>query len=167
MLDFHCPSSRRPGDQSTRLPTTAGTDVPACPSLDEPVDLAALQALGPTGSLTCFGNHELSMIGWVECWRAAVDARVAGPSWLSTSSICELNGILALNGFPVSALIAGPTDHWLARYHVRGHFDDPESAACGWIPFGVTVDRPVGTPNPEAVSLCRQLFVVTDLTKLD
>lgn len=107
------------------------------------------------------------MIGWVECWRAAGDARVAGPSWLSTSSICDLNGILALNGFPVSALIAGPTDHWLARFHVRGHFDDPESAACGWIPFGVTVDRPIGTPNPEAVSLWRQLFVVTALTKLE
>jgi hypothetical protein len=41
------------------------------------------------------------------------------------------------------------------------------AATVSWIPFGVTVSSPIGPPDPDAVILCRQIFVVTSVTKID
>jgi hypothetical protein len=48
------------------------------------------------------------------------------------------------------------------RYIIRGHFDDPESTECGWIPFGTSGVSPSRPGEPGPVLICRGQFVVTD-----
>jgi hypothetical protein len=140
----------------------------ACPIADGPIDTGSIKMLGTLVSLACFGNRELEMRGLVSCFSASVDSMVGGPSWLGVNWVCDIDSVLGLHGESVGALLAGrPPNPTTGRFAVRGHFDDPEAKACSWIPFGTSVSSPVGPPDPGAVIMCRQLFVVTSVTKID
>jgi len=73
---------------------------------------------------------------------------------------------LNLYGSPLDALVqtSNPSTD---RYALRGHFDDPEARSCAWIKFGPLINRPVTLDDAAAVIGCRELFVVTSITKLD
>lgn len=143
--------------------------VARCPATDQPVDPGVIKALGTLQALSCFGGAEITLQGQVTCWVVIADFAVAGPSWLDSYSSCTLDDALALDGPKVTALLdlQTPRRTITGRYEVRGHFDDPEARTCSWIPFGTTVTSPVGPPDPGAVVVCRQAFVVTEVTTLD
>jgi hypothetical protein len=134
----------------------------ACPAADGIVDAQAIQPLSPLRRLACFGGRELHLEGAVTCTPASAESMVAGPTWLDSSRVCILDGALGVTGKAVwPASSAG--DPTTVTGAVTGHFDDPESKTCGLIPFGVTVSGPVGPPDPPAVLICRELFVVSSV----
>ena len=151
---------------ANRIPNLVPTAVP-CPAIGGPVLTTAVRTLGMLKTLACFGNHEIELQGWVSCSWAAIDAAVAGPSWLAANWMCDIDSTVGLNGSAAGALLNGQSNPTIARYSVRGHFDDPEARLCFFIPFGTSISGPVAPPDPGAVVVCRQLFVVTSLTKLD
>jgi hypothetical protein len=142
-------------------PGFAPLDV-ACPAADGIVDAQAIQPLSPIRRLVCFGGRELHLRGAVTCTPAFAESMVAGPTWLDSSRVCILDGALGVTGSAVwpASSAGGPTT---VTGDVTGHFDDPESKTCGLIPFGVTVSGPVGPPDPPAVLICREQFVVSSL----
>ncbi len=148
------------------IPNLTPTAV-ACPAMSGPIATTALRNLGMLKALACFGNHEIELQGWVSCSSAAIDASVAGPSWLGANWLCDLDSTVGLNGSAVAALNSGLSNPTYAKYDVRGHFDDPEARLCFFIAFGTSIYGPVASPDPGAVAVCRQLFVVTAITKLN
>ena len=52
-----------------------------------------------------------------------------------------------------------------ARFHITGHFDDPESSRCWNVPIGVSLDSR-GEPDAAAVIACRERFVVIEAVPL-
>lgn len=155
-----------PGSDAAGAATIAPVAA-ACPGAEGPIDTAAIKALGTLVSLACFGNRELEMRGLVRCSAASIDSMVGGPSWLGAYWVCDIDSVVGLHGASVGALLEGsPPNPVTGRYAVRGHFDDSEARTCSWIPFGVTVSSPIGPPDPGAVIVCRQLFVVTSVTKI-
>jgi hypothetical protein len=136
-----------------------------CPSSDAPIDQARLVAIGNLQSLACFGGRDITVRGDLACYDAAVDRIVGGASWLGANYSCSMNSAFYLEGPVVARLNGGrrPVTGW---YEVRGHFDDPESMACSWIEFGTSLTTPSGHPDPGAIISCRQMFVVTAVTKL-
>ncbi len=141
--------------------------VPTCPGDDVLTDQRLID-LGGLTALVCFGRRELALIGEVDCYRAAVDAIIAGPNWLTQQRLCTLNGQFDLNGPAVAALLDGApgAGHVSGRYLIAGHYDDPGATACGWIPFGTSGLAPAHPGEPAPVFLCRQMFVVTMVSSI-
>lgn len=141
---------------------------PACPHEDVLTDQALID-LGGLTALVCFGRRELALTGDVDCYRAGIDAIIAGPEWLTQESLCTLNGEFGLNGPAVTALLGGVlgAGHVSGTYLAWGHYDDPAATACGWIPFGTSGLQPAHPGEPAPVFLCRQMFVVTMLSPID
>ena len=137
----------------------------ACPS-GAAVDVHTLRNLGMLAALSCFGGSEITLRGLVTCRAESIDYVVGGPSWLDSYRSCVLDDALALNGPEALAGVDPIEGGDIARYEVRGHFDDPQAKTCSPISFGVTVTTPVGPPEVEAVLTCRQMFVVTVATRL-
>jgi hypothetical protein len=148
------------GDRATIAPFA-----PDCPPSDTHIDQARLVAIGTLESLACFDGRDITVQGDLACYDAAVDRIVGGASWLGTNYSCSMNSAFYMEG-PVVAGLNGGRRPAIGWYEVRGHFDDPESTACSWIPFGTSLTSPSGHPDPGAVIACRQAFVVTAVTKL-
>ena len=151
-------------DRPTLLPFA-----PDCPSSDAPVEREVTKSLGTLRALACFGGREVTLRGQLTCYSATIDSAVGGASWLGIDASCSIDDTFWLEGSVVTGLLHGvkPADPVVGRYEVRGHFDDPEAAGCSWIPFGSnTLLTPSGHPDPGAVIICRQAFVVTAVTKL-
>jgi hypothetical protein len=138
---------------------------PECPSSDGPIDQSRLVAIGSLRSLACFGGRDIAVRGDLACYDAAVDWAVGGASWMGPNYTCSLNQSFYVEG-PAVANLQGGRRPLTGFYEIRGHFDDPESAACSWIPFGTFTQAPSGHPDPGAVMACRRSFVVTAATKL-
>jgi hypothetical protein len=138
---------------------------PDCPASDGPIDQARLVAIGTLQSLACFGGRDITVRGDLACYDAAVDWAVGGASWLGPNYSCSLNQMFYLEG-PVIANLHDGRRPVVGFYDIRGHYDDPESAACSWIPFGTFTQTPSGHPDPGAVMGCRESFVVTGATEL-
>jgi hypothetical protein len=150
------------------------TDKPAiaplrlsCPAVaaDGLVDAGAIRPLSPVRRVACFGGRDLRLRGTVSCSQGTAEMMVSGPSWIDASRFCDLDNALDLEGhavWPASSAAAVTS----VKAEVVGHFSDAESASCGLIPFGVSVSGPVGPPNPAAILICRELFVVTSLTPI-
>lgn len=124
--------------------------------------------MGTLQALACFGGREVTLRGQLSCYSATVDSAVGGASWLGTDASCSMDGKIWLEGALVFGVLEGvrPTNPVVGRYDARGHFDDREAAGCSWIPFGSNMLSPSGHPDPGAVMICRQAFVVTAVTKL-
>lgn len=140
----------------------------ACPEVGQRVEPEVIKALGTLRALACFEGQEITMRGRVTCQSVTADYAVGGPSWFDSYAACLINDALALNGPTVVALLGAerPPTAVTGNYEVTGHFDDPEAATCSWIPIGTSVSSPVGPPDPGAVIVCRQAFVVSKLTKV-
>jgi hypothetical protein len=136
----------------------------SCPAADGLIDAQAIQPLSPIRRVSCFGGRDLRLHGVVNCTPAAVESMVSGPHWLDTSRLCSLDGALGVTGnavWPASSADGSTT----VTADLTGHFDDPESRTCGLIPFGVSVSGPIGPPDPPAVLICREQFVVSSLIR--
>lgn len=154
----------------SREQATPAPYVAACPAVDQVIGAETLRAMGGIAALECFGDATLTLEGTVRCARLTRDGGPGGPSWLDPYSGCAMDDALALYGPPVTALLDDgtppPPNPVVGRYRVRGHFDDPEARTCSMLPIGVSVTSPIGPPDPEAVMLCRQAFVVTEVEAL-
>jgi len=141
-----------------------------CLATEPVVEAKTLRSMGGIAALDCFGDTTLTLEGVVRCTKLVRDGGPGGPSWLDPYSGCAMDEALGLYGRPVTALLDDgtppPPNPVSGRYRVRGHFDDPEARTCSMLPIGVSVTSPVGSPDPEAVLLCRQSFVVTEVEML-
>jgi hypothetical protein len=135
---------------------------PDCPEASE-VTVETLLALAPLEDLVCFGNRDLTLVGDIDCYLSQGDAVIAA-RWLSIDRYCTIDDLYGLHGEPVTNLLDGTSgdDHVTGRYVVHGHFDDPRSAECGWIPFG-TSGPPLLPGEPGPVLVCRGIFFVTSV----
>jgi hypothetical protein len=144
---------------------------PVCPA-EFPLTSSSLSGLGQFEALTCFADNELTLIGTISCTRPAIEYAVSGASFIDGGRACDLDqvGEVHLYGEAVTSLLETPTrvDSFTARVLVRGHFDDPEAQSCYWIPFGTPPSgTPTEPPDPGAVIGCRQMFVVSTVTRVD
>lgn len=140
---------------------------PDCPD-EEDLTAQAIIDVGAPVALACFGDRELTLVGDVDCYHVIADAIVAGAGWLSEDRSCTIDDKYGLHGPAVTMLLDGTADanHVAGRYLVRGHFDDPGSAGCGWIPFGTSGLQPQHPGESGPVLICRQLFVVTSVERI-
>jgi hypothetical protein len=110
---------------------------PPCPT--GTTDMAAVAALQPFARLVCFGTRDLTFSP-VTATNMSIGAKVSR-RWISTDGRPDF-----FTGLPVYGLtpsLAMPDGNW---FRVTGHFDDPDSAACGDI---------------GEIAWCRERFVVT------
>jgi hypothetical protein len=140
--------------------------LPACPPIDEPIAGRTIGELGSLRALACFGQQELKLSGEVDCTRPIIEWAIGGASWIGSNRWCVIDDAMELFGPGVTGLLdqvpSAPTVG--GRYEVQGHFEDPEAERCGPVRFGTP--GPPGTPTPQTVLHCRQMFVVTSVTEL-
>jgi hypothetical protein len=118
----------------------------------------------PWFRLACYGSRELELEGTVRCNRTSGDAGVQGAPWQAAYSSCVLDGVLGLNGNPVTTLLSDDDPAKASGVHVvRGHFDDPGSEHCVGTGHGVTIGPNSGPGQPAAILLCRSYFVVDEV----
>ena len=92
------------------------------------------------------------------------------PEWLTDagSNQLQLSPIESSNGWGQAVLAPNLTfdpswsNHWV---EVTGHFDDPASASCKWVP--APDEQSWYSGHQEVVNGCRQTFVVTALRLVD
>ena len=126
----------------------------SCPT--PPLNAAAVLGLSSFGGLVCFGERTIELTGQVDCRLADVDRTIAGPTWMRSNRICELDlGGQTMEFFDGGIEGLGLPTHGPAT--VTGHFDDPEALACT-----SAVEPPA--PDPDSiVANCRAMFVATEL----
>lgn len=132
-------------------------------------EVASLGAMSAQEHLDCFGDADLTLVGFA-VQRSGVGSSYTGtPSWLAESPSVALRGrdapeadtgILALHVDPAGGLTI-PIDDWV---EVVGHFDDPASSSCQRQPAveGLSIETP-----DEQTHFCRQRFVVTQVRVID
>ena len=140
---------------------------PRCPEYARPLTTDELWALEPLEHLACFGGSEIVVRGVVTCSRPIINGYIGGASYMRSNESCALGGV-GVFGEAVFALLEEPqrVDEISGVYEVRGHFDDPAARGCHTIPMGVSLNIP-GPPEPGAVQLCRQHFIVTSVAPLN
>ncbi|MEX2547197.1 MAG: hypothetical protein WD830_05340 [Chloroflexota bacterium] len=159
------------------IPEVAGEEAvlepfqPDCPT-EFPLTPSSLSGLGRFEALTCFADSELTLIGTVTCTRPTIEYAVSGASFVDANRSCDMGeaGDVHLYGDAVTALLEAPTpvQSFTGRFLVRGHFDDPEAQFCYSIPFGTPPSTtPNQPPHPGAVVRCRQMFIVSTVTRMD
>ena len=132
-----------------------------CPTLPDDVD--RLGVIPEELLIHCFGSSELSFEHDANVYCLPADALPIEPAWLSSGcgylsgdacGWCGLN--LAIK--PGSGVL--PSEE-VARWSLRGHFDDPAAASCR------ATGPIVGDPSAEAIVFgCRTTFVLTSLRRL-
>jgi len=146
-----------------------------CGDTTTPLTARDVSGLGMYGPLSCYGGAEITVTDWMRCWRPQVDAffELSGPVqsdiYCYTGPDSGSGSGYRVFGWPVSSLCAlphGPCETG-KRYSLVGHFDDPTSAFCEWVP-GYFGPHPLENPSHEtAVLACRTQFVVTATTELE
>jgi hypothetical protein len=150
-------------------------DRPAtCPAV--PVALDDLAKIPARTAVACFGDRDLSFRAWIvdpgEGYGGTCPA--FSPAWiqecvlpdflLATARTTDTNGAV-LHGMRSPSATGATTGvgRWV---RVTGHYDDPVSSSCR----GVTSDWGLGLaseiPPALAVSMCRQVFVVSNVRNL-
>lgn len=141
---------------------------PPCPRTDGPFGAEQIGALTGFELLACFGDRELTLQGTVECNSAHADGGIGGAPYFNSDRHCSFEEAMPVYGDRVTAIWdtgqGAPTVS--GEYQLNGHFDDPDSRLCGWIPIGVSHSSPT-TPDPVPVIWCRQNFVVTSIQSLE
>ncbi|HEX4898008.1 MAG TPA: hypothetical protein VFV53_06565 [Candidatus Limnocylindrales bacterium] len=132
-----------------------------CPTLPDDVD--RIGVIPEELLIHCFGGSELSFEHDANVYCLPAGALSIEPAWLSSGcgylsgDACGWCG-LSLAIVPGSGVL--PTEE-VARWSVRGHFDDPAAASCR------ATGPIVGDPSPEAIVFgCRTTFVLTSLDRL-
>ena len=124
--------------------------------------------LEPLARLECFGSGDLQATGLVDCSRPIAD----GPAFIDSPwehrpdspLSCNLDDqFFRLVGNVLRAFV-GSSETGSQTSLITGHFDDPGSSECRWIPgdYGNIVPNE-GGPAETARFDCRLQFVVTDL----
>lgn len=136
---------------------------PDCPDIATRLPTAELP-VNPLVRLVCFGSQQLEVAGRLTCEAGIAELSIQGASWIDAQRWCNLDGILRVNGQPVTSTI-GPFggSQQSGPVVVRGHFDDPDAAHCVSTSWGVTLGPNPGPGEPGAILQCRLDFVTTEL----
>jgi hypothetical protein len=142
---------------------------PECPASSSVTD-ADLAPLTSLERLTCFGDEEITLTGTVACTRMTSDFSVGGASFLDANRACDLGGHegVRLYGDVITSLLeTPPVESLVGQFVMTGQFDHPDARVCHTIPFGASApNTPSRPPHPGAVTTCRQLFVVSAVTRV-
>jgi len=147
---------------------TIGPFSPICPETSQPLSATDMLSLEPLTRLECFGNGDLKATGLVSCSKPIADspAFIDSP-WEHAPDrplYCTLEDQFIPMVGDVLRSFVGSSDTGSQASIITGHFDDPGSSECRWVPgdYGNIVPNE-GGPTETARFDCRLQFVVTDL----
>lgn len=137
----------------------------SCP---DDASVAALGAMSAQEHLNCFGDSELTIVGYAAQRSSPQSPYIGTPEWIAQPPNVVLlgaesqqadTGLLALHADPATG-VSIPTGTWV---EVVGHFDDAAAGTCHREPLGDGVSAETST---EQVHYCRQRFVVSEVREV-
>ena len=141
---------------------------PTCPPIAT-LTVEQVIGIGRVRGLVCFGDARLTFDANVSCVSGVLDGGPGGASWMDSYRFCQTVGdpAMALFGQAITSTLGADfaANPMTARFHITGHFDDPESSRCWNVPIGVSLDSR-GEPDAAAVIACRERFVVIEAVPL-